>query len=114
MAIVMAATYPELYAAVGVHSGLAYRSAHDAGSAFIDHEERWLAPSLRARVPLIVFHGDSDTVVAPVNAEKIVASWLQTAAVRGAALSGPTTTQSRRRWSAVHPRRLPGRRRPDR
>ena len=80
MAAVMGTTYPELYAAVGIHSGLAYAAARDLPSAFaamrgerskrVRRKTRDAAPA-RA-VPTIVFHGDSDTTVHPSNVDEVI------------------------------------------
>ena len=64
MAAIMAATYPDLYAAAGIHSGLPYASARDAVSAIAAMRGvRAEAAALLPLVPTIVFHGDRDTTV---------------------------------------------------
>ena len=73
MAAVMGATYPELYAALGIHSGLGYASARDLPSALAAMKgkrgRRGRGASHARDVPMIVFHGDRDTTVHPSNGE---------------------------------------------
>lgn len=77
MAVILGTTYPDLYAAVGVHSGLPYGAAHDIPSALAAmHQGRTNAPSAARGVPTIVFHGDKDTTVHQRNGEAVIAQAL--------------------------------------
>ena len=75
-AAIMGSAYADLYAAVGVHSGLAAGIAQDMPSAFaaMHHggQVRHIAGGMPI-VPTIVFHGDRDGTVNPQNAELILA-----------------------------------------
>lgn len=73
MAVVLGATYPDVFSAVGVHSGLPYRCASDANSAFAamrgQHRPRGSANAHHTFEPrLVVFHGSDDQTVTATNA----------------------------------------------
>jgi poly(hydroxyalkanoate) depolymerase family esterase len=96
MAVILGSAYPDLYTAVGVHSGLPYAAAKDLPSAFAAMHGRPDAPKKRAArgaraalqpVPVIVFHGDRDTTVHPHNGDVIVAQSVQNPASTAAAES---------------------------
>src|SRR3954454_1669819 len=74
-AAIMGATYSDLYAAVGIHSGLACGAASDLPSAFVAMRQgggfKAIADS-KISVPTIVFHGDRDTTVHPKNGDQII------------------------------------------
>jgi len=73
-AAIMGAVYPDLFAAVGVHSGLALGAAHDVPSAFAAMRGGPTRVGKNTRViPTIVLHGDQDTTVHPKNGDAIVA-----------------------------------------
>jgi poly(hydroxyalkanoate) depolymerase family esterase len=95
-AAIMGATYNDLYAAIGIHSGLACGVATDLPSALVamrqggsDHK---VISGDQPPVPTIVFHGDRDTTVHPNNGDQILEQSL-----------GTTSTQKK-----VHRGQVPG------
>jgi poly(hydroxyalkanoate) depolymerase family esterase len=98
-AVVLGTRYPDVFAAIGVHSGVACGAAHDIVSAFIAMRGQGpqtgavnaLRPDNQRDVPTIVFHGDRDDTVHPSNADRIVEA-----------------TQASRLQSIVETSRVPG------
>jgi poly(hydroxyalkanoate) depolymerase family esterase len=95
MASILAATYPDLFAAVAVSAGAEFKAAGGfseglsamkrggpdpvrQGQLAFEAMHSGLQLNNRRRMPVIVFHGVADAIVSPVNAEQIVAQWRET------------------------------------
>lgn len=78
MADILGRCYPDLFAGVGVHSGLPGGAASDVMSAMsaMHNGPATTAPSPATMPPLIVFHGDADATVHARNGDAVVAAAL--------------------------------------
>ena len=88
MAATLGDLYPDIFAAVGIHSGLPPRAAHDVQSAFSAMRKGTSSPRAAptSSIPTIVFHGSGDKTVAPANGEAIVQRQVSAAGAAGAQL----------------------------
>lgn len=76
-AAIMGAAYPELFSAVGVHSGLPVGGAQDVPSAFSAMRSGSTGNGQPVVVPTIVFHGLADNTVHPANGDAVIAQVMQ-------------------------------------
>ena len=127
MAAIIAAAYPEIYAAVGVHSGLPHGAASNLSEALAVMKNGVAGAAVHAkargagraptaatprRVPTIVFHGDQDQTVHPRNGEEVIAASLRSVPGPAEAHSFPedgprvehgVSAQGRRYTRSTHP-----------
>lgn len=104
MSSVMAATYPDLFAAIGVGSGCEYAATatcagYKSADPALAAQQAYKEMGSNARpMPFIAFQGDADTTVPPVNADQLVQQWLTTgdladdAALNGSVPQAPAKT----------------------
>lgn len=109
MAVIMGATYPDIFAAIGVHSGLEYQAATDQTSGSMALSQGGPSPTQQGQaaynamgsharvVPTIVFHGTSDYTVYPLNGDQVVQQWMKTDTLASngtynASFSSPSST----------------------
>jgi poly(hydroxyalkanoate) depolymerase family esterase len=95
MAAILAATYPDLFAALAVLAGAEFKAASSASEGFAAMKRggpdptrqgqlafevmgSGIAQAKRRRMPVIVFHGTADDRVAPVNADQVIDQWDKT------------------------------------
>jgi poly(hydroxyalkanoate) depolymerase family esterase len=111
MAAIVADAYPEIFAAVGVHSGLPNGAASNVGEALAvmssgqsgNGMSSTQATKLPQRlVPTIVFHGDQDRTVHPRNGEQVIASALGSAAAASPRVTQGVSPNGRRYTSVTH------------
>jgi poly(hydroxyalkanoate) depolymerase family esterase len=89
MAGILGATYPDVFAAIGIHSGVAYKAAQNVhtgvnvmrrGGPDTILQDALIQTAMGEYtrvVPTIVFHGTSDFTVAPINGDQVVQQWMQ-------------------------------------
>jgi poly(hydroxyalkanoate) depolymerase family esterase len=116
MAAVLALNYPELIAAVGLHSGPVFGVGHtpigalhvmrhgaaQSDAAIFDMFQRRAAmdpsgvPKTMLVMPALLIHGDDDQVVRPINQEQLARQWLQVNGLPDGPASRSTTKRASR------------------
>ncbi len=95
MAVVMGATYPDLFSGIGVMAGLAFKAGTTVETGLAAMKQGGPDPTQQGllafkamgnnfrgrssrRMPVIVFHGDADPYLSPINADQVIAQWRTT------------------------------------
>jgi poly(hydroxyalkanoate) depolymerase family esterase len=90
MSVVLGATYPDRFAAIGVLAGIEYGAATALSGVYAASSGAGPDPKQQGErahdamgsfarvVPALVIHGDADGVVAPKSGEQVAAQWLHT------------------------------------
>jgi poly(hydroxyalkanoate) depolymerase family esterase len=90
MAVILGATYPDIFAAIGVHSGIEYQAVtniidtlkvirHGGPEPILQGQKAFEAMgSYKRVVPTIVFQGTHDRIVPPISSDRVVQQWMQT------------------------------------
>jgi len=113
MAVILGATYPDIFAAIGVHSGVEYQAVTNiigglklvlgGGPDPIKQGQKAFEAmgNYKRMMPTIVFQGTRDRIVPPINGDQVVQQWMQTNHLASQGLyvadfKNPTTTTSGR------------------
>jgi len=108
MSVIMGATYPDVYSAIGVGAGLEYKAANSVTSAYTAMSSGGPDPTTQGRaandaakniggtIGVYVVHGTSDYTVYPVNGDQVTKQWITTLNLRGTTISTtPTESQQK-------------------